>query len=165
MSKKSILMIAFSALSLSGCKGDIALKQPEATKAVKPLGYLLDVNSATEDQLARVPGLTPEIHRMIMDIRPFLDMVEFDEELDGIKVSTKKRAALYQHLFMKIDINNTPIEDLQFVPNLSNSLSHKVKTGRPYNSLSELRAVIEDSRQSENTDQIMEYFIVKKAKN
>lgn len=136
---------------------------PEA-KAVKPLGHLLDINEAAEAQFLRVPGLTPEIQKLIKDTRPFLDMAEFDDMLSFLDVSSKARKALYGHVFIVIDINNSPTDDIEFVPGLSNNVVHKIQSGRPYKNLSALKSVLEKSRQSEDADYLIKYFKVAQPK-
>jgi len=169
-------------LTLSGCEQIQAKVSPKASKTAKtakipktavatpvqvpaetsdkPLGYLLDVNDARADQLDRVPGMTENLKEMILNSRPFLDMVEFDDELDLLEIPEKKRNALYDHLFMVIDINNGEPKDLQFVPNLSTSTSDQIKAGRPYARRSELQDVIKKSRQKEQVEAILPYFKV-----
>lgn len=189
MTQKLILIAVLSGLILGGCEAASELpsklrgsKQtqttPDATpvsaeasppavqaEVIKPLGYLLDVNEATPEQLLRVPGLDENIKKMIHSTRPFLDMVEFDDELTLMNVSEKDRTTLYGYLFMVVDINNSPIEDIFLVPGLSKGLAYKIQSGRPYNSRAELKDLIENSRKGEDVEQIMAYFKVKTSKN
>lgn len=134
----------------------------DAASAVKPLGYLLDVNDATKEQLMRVPGLTPDIHRLIENTRPFLDMVEFDDEIDYLDVSASDREELYKYLFMVIDINNGEMEDLRFVPGLSKADAYKITSNRPYQSHAELKKVIEKFAEPKEAERLLAYFKVKK---
>ena len=134
-----------------------------AAKSVKPLGYLLDVNEATEKQLRGVPGVTPEIHKLIKNTRPFLDMVELNDELERLGLSASERRELYTHVFMVIDINNGVMEDLQFVPNLSKSQAFDIENGRPYKNRDALKKVIEKVSKPDAVDRLMPYFKVKKA--
>ncbi len=163
-----------ASLTLSGCEQIQSKVSPKASKTAKtevagsmqvaaqasdkPLGYLLDVNEARSDQLDRVPGMTEDIKEMIVNSRPFLDMVEFDDELDLLEIPEKKRNALYAHLFMVIDINNGEPKDLQFVPNLATTTSDQIKAARPYVRPSELKDVIKKSRQKGQVEAIMPYF-------
>lgn len=135
----------------------------KTAKPIKPLGYLLDVNEATEEQLRGVPGVTPEIHKLIKNTRPFLDMVELNDELERLGLSKSERRELYTHVFMVIDINNGVIEDLEFVPNLSKSQAFAIENGRPYKNRDALKKVIEKVSKPEAVDRLMPYFKVNKA--
>lgn len=137
-----------------------AVSSQNPASSVKPVGYLLDVNEASPEKLDRVPGMTPEIKTLILSTRPFLDMVEFDDELDLLNVSEKDRMKLYKHVFMVIDINNGVPEDLNFVPQLSNSAVHAVKSARPYAKRDDLKAVLKKTRQKDEVNAIMPYFKV-----
>lgn len=135
------------------------------SQSLKPIGYLLDINEATYEDMARVPGFTPKIKDLVENTRPFLDMIEIDDELDMLGVSNKKRKDLYTHLFMVIDINNGEMQDLKFVPQLSNSLASEIVHGRPYKSRAELEKVIEASVEPDQAKQLMSYFKVEKIEN
>lgn len=67
------ILVALFALSLTG---GMALAQTKATKADKaaataPAGDLLDINSATKEQLDALPGIGEKYSQKIIDGRPY----------------------------------------------------------------------------------------------
>jgi len=125
-------------------------------QAAKPRKYLLHINDATNAQLSQVPDITPEI------MRPFLDVVEFDEELDRLGVSSKKRAALYEHIFMHVDANNSPFEELLVIPNVSKKNAFDIVDARPYSGKSDLMSQLEKSYKRDEAEKILKYFKITK---
>lgn len=173
---KRVSSVIFASLCLSACDaGNYITAKSDADAAplaasentheaaketLAPLGYLLDVNDATHGQLKRVPGMTTKIDELIKKTRPFISMVEFDDELDLIGVSDKNRAVLYEHLFMMVDVNNAAFKEYSFVPGLSSSLAQAIQAGRPYEDRRALVETMEANRKNEDVERLASYFKV-----
>lgn len=136
--------------------------QAENVKTVKPLGYLVDVNEVTDSQLSQIPAMTPDVKKLIKDLRPFLDIAEFDDELDLLNIPPKKRMALYEHIFMRVDANTSPVEEFLFIPGMSKKMAFKIENGRPYANTAELKATLLDSYKGDKAQKILQYFSVSK---
>jgi len=179
MIKKLIGLTAISALLVVGCERASNIKSKSSSaanvaalpagvepalqaQAAKPRKYLLHINDATNAQLSQVPDITPEIIDLVSNLRPFLDVVEFDEELDRLGVSSKKRAALYEHIFMHVDANNSPFEELLVIPNVSKKNAFDIVDARPYSGKSDLMSQLEKSYKRDEAEKILKYFKITK---
>jgi DNA uptake protein ComE-like DNA-binding protein len=72
ISRILLLMVAVAAFSLLGATQ--ATSKPssgDAMKAAAPSGDLLDINSATKDQLDALPGIGAAYSQKIIDGRPY----------------------------------------------------------------------------------------------
>ncbi|MBL8137521.1 MAG: hypothetical protein JNL48_12930 [Acidobacteria bacterium] len=101
-------------------------------------GDVLDVNTASEKQIAAVPGMTPDLVRSLMGRRPFLTATELDAALRPL--APAQRAEVYRQLFVQVNINAAPDEELQLVPGMTAATIAAVKNGRPYKTLAQFRA-------------------------
>jgi len=101
-------------------------------------GDVLDVNTASEKQIAAVPGMTPDLVQSLMGRRPFLTATELDAALRPL--APAQRAEVYRQLFVQVNVNAAPDEELQLVPGMTAATIAAVKNGRPYKTLAQFRA-------------------------
>lgn len=101
-------------------------------------GDVLDVNTASEKQIAAVPGMTPDLVQSLMGRRPFLTATELDAALRPL--APAQRADVYRQLFVQVNVNAAPDEELQLVPGMTAPTIAAVKNGRPYKTLAQFRA-------------------------
>lgn len=101
-------------------------------------GDVLDVNTASEKQIAVVPGMTPDLVRSLMGRRPFLTATELDAALRPL--APAQRAEVYRQLFVQVNVNAAPDEELQLMPGMTAATIAAVKNGRPYKTLAQFRA-------------------------
>jgi len=100
-------------------------------------GDVLDVNTASEKQVASVPGLTPDLVRGLVGRRPFLVATELDAALSSL--TPTQRAEVYRRLFVQVNVNAAPDEELQLVPGMTAAAMAAVSNGRPYKTLVQFR--------------------------
>ncbi len=100
-------------------------------------GDVLDVNTASEKQMAAVPGMTPDLVRSLMGRRPFLVATGLDAALSSL--TPAQRAEVYRRLFVQVNVNLAPDEELQLVPGMTAATIAAVKNGRPYKTLAQFR--------------------------
>jgi DNA uptake protein ComE-like DNA-binding protein len=103
-------------------------------------GEVLDVNTASEKQLAALPGLTPALVKTVMSSRPFLTMTDLDKQLASL--SAEQRTALYRRLFLQINLNTASDAEIQLIPGLGPRMLHEFKEYRPYRAIAQFRREI-----------------------
>ena len=66
-----ILLVLLTALCLMGAQPAATKKKVEAAKQMAPAGDLLDINSASVEQLRTLPGIGDAYSKKIHDGRPY----------------------------------------------------------------------------------------------
>ena len=102
---------------------------------------VLNPNLAGEDELAALPGMTPELAAQIAGARPFLTMTAFDERVAGA-LDASQREALYERLFVPIDLNTASEAEILLVPGVGDRMAHEFEEYRPYTALAQFRREI-----------------------
>ncbi len=100
-------------------------------------GDVLDVNTASEKQVASVPGMTPALVRRLLGGRPFLALTDLDAALQSL--APAQRAEVYRRLFVQVNANAATDEELQLVPGMTAAALAAVVKGRPYKTLAQFR--------------------------
>lgn len=101
-------------------------------------GDVLDLNTASENQLRGVPGLTPDLVKALLDRRPFLKVADLDAVL-GTALTREQRTDVYRRLFVQIDLNSASDEEILLIPGLGPRLLAEFKEYRPYRALAQFR--------------------------
>jgi DNA uptake protein ComE-like DNA-binding protein len=133
-----------------------------AAPAVAQVGRnqgVLDPNVATAEQLAALPGLDSGLVKQIVEARPFLSMTALDSLL-GRTRSADQRKALYPHLFLAINLNNTTRDEILLVPGVGPRMAHEFEEYRPYTGLPEFRREIGKYVDSAEVARLEQYVFV-----
>ena len=109
----------------------VALSSVSVAQVGKSQG-VLDPNAATEQQLTAVRGITPAIAKAIVGARPFLTITEFDAFLTKQSLTKEQRTAIYPKLFIPINLNTAPREEILLVPGVGARMAHEFEEYRPY---------------------------------
>lgn len=118
-----------------GAETETSAEQPQA-EATAPAA-VLNANLATESDLTGL-GLSAELVSQIMEARPFLTM----QELDALLGEEVDKAALYQQLFVPLNLNTTPEDDFKMIPGVGDRMAHEFEEYRPYTSIQQFRREI-----------------------
>lgn len=101
---------------------------------------LLNPNTATEADVAAVPGVTPELAKSIIAGRPYASIKDLDARLKA--VPAKQRTEIYGRLFVPINLNTATDAEILMIPGLGNRMLHEFKEYRPYKSMEQFRREI-----------------------
>lgn len=93
---------------------------------------VIDPNVATEQQLLAVPGMNATLAKTVMDKRPFSSITELDTFLGTQGLTKEQRTALYPKMFIAINLNTAPREEILLVPGAGARMAHEFEEYRPY---------------------------------
>jgi DNA uptake protein ComE-like DNA-binding protein len=103
---------------------------------------LLNPNIATAEELGKLPHLTPEIVKALVEKRPFLRTAELDKFLVEQKLSTEQRKDVYGKMFLHLNLNNATREEMALIPNMGGRMMREFEEYRPYLAMTQFRREI-----------------------
>ena len=102
---------------------------------------VLDANSAGEAELSTAPNVDAALATKIVAGRPFASASALDQLL-GATLGKRQREELYGRLFITINLNTAPREEIRLIPGVSDRLAYEFEEYRPYTSLEQFRREI-----------------------
>jgi DNA uptake protein ComE-like DNA-binding protein len=102
---------------------------------------VFDANSASETDLVVVPHVDAALATKIVAARPFASATALDELL-GATLGRREREAAFARLFVTINLNDAPREEIRLIPGVSDRLAYEFEEYRPYTSLEQFRREI-----------------------
>jgi DNA uptake protein ComE-like DNA-binding protein len=115
----------------------ISANSGAGTAGATASGAMLDPNAATKEQLAAVPGMTPQAADALVAGRPYADMVAADKALAGAGLDSAARRQVYAQVFKPIDINKASKAEMLLIPGVGSRMSHEFEEYRPYKDLAQ----------------------------
>ncbi len=95
---------------------------------------LIDPNVASEKELLGLAPLNATIVKGIMEKRPYLSMTDLNAFLSQ-SLDKKQLTELYAKMFIQINLENAPKEEILLIPGLGNRMLHEFLEYRPYKTL------------------------------
>ena len=116
--------------------GFVAVAQAQTGKPVT----IVDANTISAAELAKLPNMTPDLAKSVIAKRPFKTIKDLDSALGGL--TKEQRTELYGKLFVPINLNTATDEEILLIPNLGNRMLREFKEYRPYESLAKFHREI-----------------------
>jgi DNA uptake protein ComE-like DNA-binding protein len=139
MAGRSILTAAaFAALLASGA---VLPEAQPALAAAQQTQARLNPNTATEAQLRALPQMNDELVAVVQMGRPFATIGTFNRALTG-KLKADQTRALFEVLFVPIDLNNATREDIMLIPGMTARMAHEFEEYRPYRAIEQFNREI-----------------------
>lgn len=135
------LVAACSAPAEDNAAGAEATNAAAATDTAVPaatvaMSTIVDANTATEQQLGGIAGVTPAIAQAIVAGRPYADAVAFAATLE--KATTKEAAAeLMKRVFVPVNLNTASEDAIKLIPGMTPKMVHEFMEYRPYEDMAE----------------------------
>jgi DNA uptake protein ComE-like DNA-binding protein len=127
--------LASAALALTAVAASIP------PSAAQEAASRLNPNTATAAELAEIEAVPDELAEAIIAARPFERTSEYDELVSGTLEGADK-TALYEQLFLPIDLNEATQEEIAVIPGMSNRMIHEFEEYRPYTSIDQFNREI-----------------------
>jgi DNA uptake protein ComE-like DNA-binding protein len=99
----------------------------------KSLG-VVDANTASEADVAAMPGMTPALAKALVAARPFDSIVALNTFLLGQKLTPEQANAFYQKGFVHINLNTASAEEIMLVPGAGRRMAREFAEYRPWTS-------------------------------
>ncbi|ANY19672.1 Helix-hairpin-helix motif protein [Tsuneonella dongtanensis] len=118
-------------------EGETAAPAATETVAAAPVApTIVDANTATEQQLAGIAGVTPEIAKAIVDGRPYADVVAFDAALKKV-MAPEAATSLLRQLFVPVNLNTASEDAIKLIPGMTDKMVGEFLEYRPYADMAE----------------------------
>jgi DNA uptake protein ComE-like DNA-binding protein len=129
-------MITRRAMLIGVAAAVIAAGMPLFAEAAAPApaqvqASRLNPNTATPIELTALPGMTPALADAIQKQRPFQSITDFDE-LVRQTLSADQAKALYERLFIPVNLNSATPADIALIPGMSQRMIGEFLEYRPY---------------------------------
>ncbi|HEU4935933.1 MAG TPA: helix-hairpin-helix domain-containing protein [Vicinamibacterales bacterium] len=113
----------------------LTLALPAATRAqVGKSQGVVDANTASEQDLAKMPNMTPAIAKALVGVRPFKSITELNTFLVGQGLTQEQAMQLYEKAFVHINLNTATPEEILLVPGAGKRMVREFAEYRPWKS-------------------------------
>jgi DNA uptake protein ComE-like DNA-binding protein len=96
---------------------------------------IVDANTISDADLAKLPGMTPAIAKSLIAKRPFLSITALDQALTGAGLSREQITALYGRIFIHVNLNTASREEILLIPGVGNRMLREFQEYKPYAAL------------------------------
>jgi len=110
---------------------------PNNSETETKVAAVFNANLVTEGDLETL-GLSTEVIFKILESQPFNDM----KAMDTLLGEFPKKEALYEQLFVPLNLNTTPKNDFKMIPGVGDRMAHEFDEYRPYKSIKQFRKEI-----------------------
>ena len=93
----------------------------------------LDLNSASETDLARVPGATSRMVHEFEEYRPYVSIEQFRREMAKY-IDADAIAAYEEYLYVPVDYNESDKATVMQIPGIDDAMAQTLLDARPYDS-------------------------------
>ena len=102
---------------------------------------IVDANTASQQELAALPHMTPALVTSIMEKRPFATVLGLDSALASL--TKEQRTEIYGKAFVQINLNTAAKAEILLIPGVGNRMLHEFEEYRPYPALARFHREID----------------------
>ncbi len=132
---------------------------PAAAQVGESVG-VANVNLASEEQLAAIPGLDADAVAAIAEARPFLRAGDLHAVVSA-HVEGDAAAEVYSHIWVPIDLNDASEEEILLIPGVGNRMLHEFEEYRPYVGLAQFHREIGKYVDDDELARLAQYVYVR----
>ena len=149
------LFLSFTIAALIAGAAPFA-QAPPATGAA-----LVNPNTATEAELAKLPHMNAAIAKALVAKRPFANMTVVDTFLTDQKLTRPQLLELYARMFIPLDLNRASDAEILLIPNLGKRMLGEFKEYRPYKAIEQFRREIGKYVSKDEVARYERYVVIK----
>ena len=150
------LSLAVAALIAGAAAAPLA-QAPAAAGAA-----LVNPNTASEAELAKLPHMNAAIAKALVAKRPFANMTAVDALLlTEHKLTRPQLSELYGRMFIPLDLNKASDAEILLIPNLGKRMLGEFKEYRPYKAIEQFRREIGKYVSKDEVARYERYVVVK----
>ena len=135
------------------------LAAPVAAQIGKSQG-VVDVNTAAEADLAKMPHLTPAIAKALAGKRPFMSILDLNAFLLGQGLTQEQANELYGKAFVHINLNTATGEEILLVPGAGKRMAREFAEYRPWRSYAQFDKEIGKYVNAEQVARLAQYTFI-----
>jgi DNA uptake protein ComE-like DNA-binding protein len=95
---------------------------------------VVDAHTASEQDLAKMPHMTPAIAKALVGVRPFKSITELNTFLIGQGLKQEEAMDFYQKAFVHINLNTATRDEILLVPGAGTRMVREFTEYRPWKS-------------------------------
>jgi len=149
----------FSSLLLSVAALAIALPGTASAQVGKSLG-VVDANTVPEADLLKMPHMTPEIVKGILEKRPFASITDLNEYLLSQNITQDQAMEFYTKAFVHVNLNTATREEILLIPGAGRRMTIEFPEYRPWVNWTQFDRQIGKYIGQEATDQLKQYVFI-----
>ena len=119
----------------------LLLAAPAVAQVGKSQG-LVDANTISEADLAKLPGMTPAMAKALVAARPFDNITALNSFLLAQKLTQDQANALYRNIFVNINLNTATAAEIMLIPGAGKRMAHEFEEYRPWRSYAQFEKEI-----------------------
>ena len=121
---------------------------------------LVDVNTATAEQLAALPNMNPAAVKAVTDGRPFMSIVDLNKALVAAGLTAEQAAALYAKAFIHVNLNTGTADEIMLIPGAGRRMVREFAEYRPWVNWAQFDKEISKYVGMEETNRLKQYVFI-----
>ena len=121
---------------------------------------VVDANTASEQDLAKMPDMTPAIAKALVGVRPFKSITDLNTFLVGQGLTQEQAMAFYQKAFVHINLNTATRDEILLVPGAGPRMVREFAEYRPWKSWAQFDKEIGKYVGQKETDRLKRYVVI-----
>jgi DNA uptake protein ComE-like DNA-binding protein len=126
---------------------------------------LLNPNLAKAEELEKVPHITVDIAKALIEKRPFLRTADLDKFLVEQKLTPEQRKEIYGKVFLQLNLNKATEDEMKLIPNMGPRMIREFKEYQPYSAMSQFRREMAKYVDAKEVARLEQYVFVPLALN
>jgi DNA uptake protein ComE-like DNA-binding protein len=139
----------------------VAVVMLAGTSASGQVGQgLVDFNTATAEQLAALPHMTPAAVKAVTDGKPFMSIVDLHKALLAAGLTAEHTTELYGKAFVHVNLNAGTREEIMLIPGAGNRMVREFGEYRPWVSWVQFDKEISKYVGMDETNRLKQYVFI-----